>query len=326
MSHFKSKQRLNSNPPDLTGEPDFEPEMELSEAMDEFMLMAKVDGRSESTKNLYEYTFKKFTKKVSEDTSIGNISTKDIRLFLESLIDEDLSKNTVSIYYRNLHAFFNWLVKERFLPENPAAPIDKPKTPKTYPKHLNEEAVRALLDAEKKRNTWAAKRNYTILLVFVDTGIRLSELRNAKIDDLDLQDHSLKVHGKGAKDRSIFYGTKTARYLHKWLRIRKKLDNIFDDTIFIDQNGKRIEERHVGRIITRIQRRAGLEDKQVSPHVLRHTAATLAVQNGLDPFSLKQQFGWEDIQTALRYVHMTGARVKEAYESSSPLSKIDDSR
>lgn len=322
MTDFKSKQWLNSNPPDLTGEPEFEPEMKLSEAIDEFMLMAKVDGRSESTKDLYKYTFKKFKNDVNEDTSIGDISTKDIRLFLESLIDGDLAKTTVSIHYRNLHAFFNWLLKERFLPENPVAPIEKPKTPNTYPKHLSEEDVRALLDAEKKRNTWAAKRNYTMLLLFVDTGIRRNELRNAKIDDLDLQDHSLKVHGKGAKDRTIFYGTKTARYLHKWLRIRKKLDDIFDDTIFIDQNGKRIEERHIGRIITRIQRRAGLEDKQISPHVLRHTAATLAVQNGLDPFSLKQQFGWENLETAQRYVHMAGDKVGEAYRESSPLSNI----
>ena len=164
-----------------------------------------------------------------------------------------------------------------------------------------------------------------MLLLFIDTGIRMSELRNALIDDLDLEDHSLKVHGKGAKDRKVFYGTKTARYLHKWLRVRDKLNNIFDETIFIDQKGKRIEKRHIQQIISRIHERAGLEDKQVSPHVLRHTAATLAVQNGLDPFSLKQQFGWEDIQTALRYVHMNGQRVKNAYEKASPLLAIDDS-
>src|SRR6056297_1701540 len=110
MNHFKSKQWLNSNAPNLGGEPDFEPEMKLSEAIDEFMLMAKVDGRSENTIELYEYTYQKFTNdgRITEETSIGDISTKDIRLFLASLIDEGLAKTTVSIYFRNLHAFFNW--------------------------------------------------------------------------------------------------------------------------------------------------------------------------------------------------------------------------
>ena len=110
--------------------------------------------------------------------------------------------------------------------------------------------------------------------------------------------------------------------MHRWLKVRGGIGKVWDDTIFIDQKGNKIKERNIQRLISRIQKRAGLEDTKVSAHVLRHTAATFAVQNGLNAFPLKQQFGWESIKTALRYVHMAGEQVGEAYRQSSPLKDI----
>ncbi len=104
--------------------------------------------------------------------------------------------------------------------------------------------------------------------------------------------------------------------------MRDEVKNVLDDTIFISQNGDKLKKRHVGRVITRIQEKAGLEDIQVSPHVLRHTAATFAVQNGLGPFSLKRQFGWEQMSTALKYVHMSDKALQESYSTSSPMDNF----
>lgn len=309
--------------PTPSGADELQPEMPLSEAMEEFELMTKVSGKAESTINSYKYTYDRLTQEIDKDTSIGEISTKEVRLFLSELMDDGLSKNTVAIHYRNLNVLFNWLVEEHFLANNPLEPIEEPKTPNKYPKVLDKEEVATLLETEKKRsNTWAGYRNYVMLLVFIDTGIRLNEFRNAKIEDLDLENRTLKVHGKGAKDRKVSFGPKTAKHLHKWLRKRDNVEKVWDDTIFISQNGDKLKTRNVQRLITRIQKRSGLEDKQVSPHVLRHTSATLAVQNGLDTFSLKRQFGWEQVHTALRYVHISNKQISETYRDSSPISSI----
>lgn len=298
-----------------------QPEMKLSEAIEEFTLMAKVDGRAEKTLDLYDYVFGRFTDS-AEKTKIGDFLPKDIRNYLGTLMDEGLANTTVAIHYRVIKTLFNWLQKESYLEESPIDPIDEPRTPSKFPKALVEEEVKALLEAEKNRNNWAGFRNYVILLTFIDTGMRLNEFRNAKIEDLDLENYSIKVHGKGAKDRKVFFGKKTAKALHRWLRVRNDLGQVWDDTIFIDQKGNKIKERNVQKIVSSVQKRAGLEDTKVSPHVLRHTAATFAVKNGLKAFPLKQQFGWESIKTALRYVHMAGEEVGKAYRESSPLNNF----
>ena len=184
--------------------------------------------------------------------------------------------------------------------------------------------MKILLQAAKNRQReWANKRNHTMLIVFVDMGLRLSELINAQLDDLDKKRRSLKVRGKGAKDRKVFFGKRTFRALKKWLRVRDNVERAWDDTVFIPQNGEKLKKRNIQRLISRIQKSAGLEDVKISPHVLRHTAATLAVQNGLDTFSLKTQFGWEQIDTALKYVHLSGKTLQENYRNCSPADTLD---
>lgn len=270
------------------GEVSTKPEMKITEAIDDFKLMAKVDGRANETINQYEYVLGRFTDHYSEEIEIGNITTKKARKYLAALMDEGLKNTSVAIHYRVLNRFFNWLLEENYLLENPLEPINEPETPNIFPKVLNEEQVTVLLQAAKNRQReWANKRNHTMLVVFVDMGLRLSELINAQLDDLDMKRRSLKVRGKGAKDRKVFFGKRTFRALKKWVRVRENVERVWDDTVFISQKGEKLKKRNVQRLISRIQKSAGLADVKVSPHVLRHTAATLAVQNGLDTFSLK---------------------------------------
>ena len=162
-----------------------------------------------------------------------------------------------------------------------------------------------------------------MLVVFVEMGLRLNELVNATIKDLDLKNRSLKVHGKGAKDRKVYFGKITLRTLRHWMKIRDyNQKGVGAETIFISQGGNKLKVRNVEQLVTRIQKKAGLEDTKVSPHVLRHTAATFAVENGLTAFQLKSQFGWEQIGTALRYVHMSDKSLQESYQNSSPMDNL----
>ena len=300
-------------------------EISLSEAIEDFTLMAKVEGHADKTLELYEYVFNRFTGFISKERPVTEIETRELREYLASLMDDGLKDTTISIHFRHLQAFFNWLVDENYLKEAPTESINEPKTPKKFPRILDREEVQKLLEAAKDRHgDWASYRNYSMLVAFTEMGLRLNELVNALLDDLDMKNRSLKVHGKGAKDRKVYFGKKTFRTLRHWLRIRgHKPDRVWDNTIFISQNGDQLKKRNVEQLVTRIQKEAGLENTKVSPHVLRHTSATFAVENGLNAFQLKRQFGWEQIETALRYVHLSDKSLQESYRNSSPMDNLE---
>jgi len=300
--------------------------LKLSEALDEFESDKTLGGRAEKTIQQYNYVLNGFGEYLGGNPPIGSIDKGDIREFLTSLKQNNYSEATVGIHYRVLNAFFNWVVREGELAESPMANISEPKSPKKYPRVLEEKHIKQLLSsAKERRGCWSGLRNLTIVMTFLEMGLRRQELLNAKLRDLDMEGQSLKVHGKGSKDRRVVFGEKMAQMMRKWLRVRDNINpTIQADTIFIGTNGLKLKGRNVARLITRMQRRAGLEDIKLSPHVLRHTSATMAVKNGMDAFTLKQQFGWENIKTANRYVHMTGERLQDTFNKTSPLDHFGE--
>ncbi|MBS3793098.1 tyrosine-type recombinase/integrase [Candidatus Bipolaricaulota bacterium] len=128
--------------------------------------------------------------------------------------------------------------------------------------------------------------------------------------------------GKGAKERSVSFGAKVYKALRKWLITREELDEIYDDNIFLDRNGEKLKKRNVQRIITTIQDKADLGDEDILPHVLRHTSATLSAKNGMNVSQLKQMYGWEQLETAKKYIHLSGRGVKEAIQEASPIDRL----
>ncbi|MFQ5796310.1 MAG: tyrosine-type recombinase/integrase [Candidatus Bipolaricaulia bacterium] len=178
------------------------------EAIQHFLLMARVDGRAHKTIELYHYVFDNFTRFLeSETVPLSEIKVLTIRSFLAHLQDRGLKNTTIAIYLRVLKAFFNWLTREGLIAtaKNPVWGIKSPRVPKRYPFVLTDAQVAALLKAPD-RTTWTGFRNYTMLLTFLDVGLRLNELINLEISDLNLTQRSLKIHGKGAKDRVCFMG------------------------------------------------------------------------------------------------------------------------
>lgn len=137
---------------------------------------------------------------------IQKIESRDIMRYLAFLMDDGLKNTSVAIHYRVLKAFFNWLTEEGAIEESPMQDIKEPKTPNKFPKVLDGKHVDRLLHTGKNwRRTWAGYRNYTIILTFLDTGLRLNELVNIGLEDLNLRERSIKVHGKGAKDRKVYF-------------------------------------------------------------------------------------------------------------------------
>jgi site-specific recombinase XerD len=291
----------------------------LNQACEQFTLMARVEGRSRKTLSLYEWVFDRFTEFLG-DRTLEELHSGLIRQYLAHLQDRGFTPASLGMHYRVLHAFFNWLTREGLVTANPMDGISQPRQPKQYPFVLEESQIRALLAACDK-STAAGIRNYAMLLLFVDCGLRLNELIGLRLSDVSLANRSLKVHGKGARDRIVFMGARTAKALRRWIELRG-FKTTFSDALFIDRKGEPLKPRWVQQVIARLGKKAGIKGVRVSPHTLRHTAATLAVKNGMEPFALQRLFGWENISTALKYVHMSGAALREAHAKASPVDRL----
>jgi len=284
------------------------------------MLTASIEGRSRKTKELYQYVFESFTRFLgSEDVALETITIGDIRRYLAHLQGKGLALTTISIHLRTLKTFFSSLVRDGLMGQNPARDIRNPKLPKLYPKTIPDHAVAAILKAcDQKR--WEGLRNYTMLLVLLDCGLRLTELLNLTLADLSLPTRTLMVIGKGSKERIVPFGRQTAKSLNKWLKVRGV--RAFEDRLFISRSGDPLKPRGFQQAIERLAKKAGIEGVQISPHCWRHTFASRYIMNGGGPFTLQNIMGHSSIKTTMRYVHMSGEALRRAHVKASPVDRL----
>ncbi len=180
--------------------------------------------------------------------------------------------------------------------------------------------MQALLRAIE-RSTWTGTRNWAMLLTFLDGMLRLSELINLELSDVNLPARSIRVrHGKGDRERVVFMGKRLTKALQEWLQVRGHFAG--EDRLFIVRRGNKLDQRNVLRIFERLAAKAKIEGVRCSPHTLRHTGATLFVKYGGDPFSLQRLLGHSDISTTMIYVHMAGTALREAHAKASPVDRL----
>jgi len=217
--------------------------------------------------------------------------------------------------------FFNWLEREGLVEVSPfRVRVDIPRLPKSLPRSLGSTQVAKLVSA-CRRDTWAGVRNYAMLLTFVDTGVRLSELLGLDLSDLNLGEWSIRVrHGKGDKERHVSMGRRLHRAMRAWLSARGV--SVVEDALFTSRNGARLDKRNVQRILQRITDRAGLQAVSVSPHRLRHSFAVQYIRNGGDPFSLQRILGHSSASTTSIYVNLAGRGLREAHAKASPADRL----
>ncbi|NLJ38876.1 MAG: tyrosine-type recombinase/integrase [Candidatus Atribacteria bacterium] len=170
------------------------------------------------------------------------------------------------------------------------------------------------------KTTWEGFRNYLILLVFLDTGIRLSELLSLTMREVNINKRSLLIHGKGGKDREVYMGKTVAKELNRWVKKRGVFP--YEDKLFITNQGLGLKKRGLCQIIERLAKKAKIQGVRCSAHTLRHTFATNFIRNGGDVFSLQKLLGHSDIQTCMIYVHMGGKQLQEAQLQFSPVDRM----
>jgi len=262
-------------------------------------------------------------------TEVSVLLTQDIHEYL-SFAKDVLDNGDASRSYRltAVKSFYNYYVKTNpLLDKDPSSDIPFPKRAKLLPKYLTEAECIKLLKvcAQNPENSrFSDKRDYLMICLMVNCGMRLSELIGINISDISPADNSLRLFGKGRKERVIYLNAACLEALNDYIPARALVRNIqkTEALLVSDRTGSRITQRRVQQILDDKLAAAGLSDRNFSPHKLRHTAATLMYQNGEDVLVLKEILGHESISTTQIYTHLGNTQVRTAMEHS-PLANIN---
>ena len=267
-------------------------------------------------------------KDISIDT-IKKIELNDIHAFLSYMAVELKSKSaTRARKASTIRIFFNYLCSKANLIEiNPAQNLETPKLDKRLPKYLSLDESKKLLDIASHEDNRNAERDYAIITLFLNCGMRLSELVGINLKDIDFSECKLNVIGKGNKERTIYLNKACMKALADYINVRPK-EGIKHDkkhsekALFLSERKERISNRTVQHIVTRELALAGLDTRKYSVHKLRHTAATLMYQYGnVDIRALQELLGHESISTTEIYTHVSNEQVRNAVEKN-PLADL----
>lgn len=276
-----------------------------------------------------ETDFKKITIKDIDIDTIKRVTPEDILSFLSYLALNNNSKPaTRARKISTIRIFFSFLSqKAKLIDKNPAQNIETPKKEKRLPKYLSLDDSKKLLDVTMDENDENKERDYAIITIFLNCGLRLSELVGMNVKDIDFSEYKLTVIGKGNKERTIYLNKACIRAIEDYLAVRPK-DGIKVDSkksqeaLFLSKRRERISNRTVQYIVEKELRKAGLDTTKYSTHKLRHTAATLMYQYGnVDIRALQELLGHESISTTEIYTHVNSEQVRNAVESN-PLSDL----
>ena len=251
--------------------------------------------------------------------SISSVDYNIIRGYLMLLHEKKYSKKTISRHISTLKSFFKYLLGEHYINDNPLSLITSPKLDKKLPQVLYYEELEKLLNSIND-DTIIGLRNNLILELLYSTGVRVSELINIKINDIDKYNKQINVFGKGSKERIVIYGNVCENKLNKYLNKRNELDKYKSEYLLLNNQGRQLTTRGIRYIIDKIIKEGGLKF-HISPHVLRHTFATHMLNEGADLKSVQELLGHENLSTTQIYTHVSNERLRNVYLNSHPRAK-----
>lgn len=232
--------------------------------------------------------------------------------------DYGVSASTRARKLSAIKSFYKYLtIRTKQLQENPVADLEYPKLRKSLPKYLTMEQSAALLRSVSGQNQ---VRDYAILMLFLNCGIRRSELVGLNISDV--YEDRIRVVGKGNKERFVYFGTPCRRAIDAYMAERNEKVLTDNRALFGSRNGNRISVTAVHRLVEKALKQAGLDSTQFSAHKLRHTAATMMLSGGVDVKTVQEVLGHENLNTTQIYTHIENTELKIAAEAN-PLSKLD---
>lgn len=289
----------------------------LGELVEEFLRYLLIDkGYSSNTIASYKIDLEKFLE-YNKGKNIDNITNSDLKEYVKWLNKENLNEKSISRNISCLKSFYKFLVIEKYVKNNPSDLISIPKIKKSLPKTLTEEEVIKLLDIDLTDNF--SYRNKAMLEVMYATGLRVSELVNLKLQDVDLSQDLVRTFGKGSKERVIPIGEYAREYLEKYIyeyraSMLKRTNNEY---LFLNNHGNKMTRQGFFKIIKKIAKEKGI-DKELSPHTLRHSFATHLLKYGADLRTIQELLGHSDISTTQIYTYISNEELKKNYEDFHP--------
>lgn len=286
-----------------------------------FMLRCRSKNVSEHTLGWYEAILGGFLRFLE---GMGGPTPREttpnlLRLYFDHLRQRGLATITVNRTFGGLRCFFRYLSQERIIPATPFSVLEKPKVEKKLIRPLSMDQVRLLL-AQPRSKTFCGLRNWVMMLLMLDTGLRLAEVLGLRRDRIDWAASRLTVLGKGDKERVVPFGGAVKKAM--WDYAQWRGDVAGQDIFFLDQFGGGICPRHFQIVLKRYGKKAGIEGVRVSPHTLRHTFATQYILNGGDAFSLQAMLGHSTLEMVKVYVRLANRDVALQHQRYSPIDRL----
>lgn len=284
--------------------------------LDEFLTyLIVVKKHSENTVINYRVDILEFNEFMNEN--LLDISKEDINKYLNYMYSINASKSTISRKLSSLRTFYNYLLKKEIIEKNYFLLIKNPKKGASLPRYVKEIDIdKMFLIPDKSKPI--GQRNLLVVRMLYATGIRVSELVNIEIKDININDRTIRILGKGSKERMVVFGIHTQEELQLYLKDgREKMNVRQSNYLFLNKDGHRLSDRYVRKIIDDIIAKASI-DMHVSPHMLRHTFATEMLNNGADLVNVKELLGHSSLDTTSIYTHVSDEMIKKVYDKAHP--------
>ena len=274
-------------------------------------------GQSHATPSTAEASARGIDQKLTQCEAIT------VREFLSYLYGQNYTKSTTARKLATLRSFYKFTIRRGLVTSSPLTQIRTPKQEKRLPKCLDLEQVQKLMDAPGDGDLLSA-RDKAMLEVLYSSGIRVSELVELDMADIDLQEGVLRVKGKGRKDRLTPIGSQAIAAVQRYFEMRMqepKLQSKVTGRVFLNKHGESLSTRSVRRKLDKYLVTAGL-DPGISPHTLRHSFATHLLNNGADLRSVQELLGHQSLSTTQVYTHLTTSRMKQVYDEAHPRADV----
>jgi integrase/recombinase XerC len=251
-----------------------------------------------------------------------DVDSLAVRSFIAALAREGVGKRSQARGLSALRGLFRFACREGILESNPAASVRSPKQPSRLPRHLRPGEIETLLDAARGEDP-LRRRDLALLELLYASGLRVGELTGLDWGDLDLDARTVRVLGKGGKERMVPFGKPAAAALQRWLEVWEKIrrsTSATEEPVFLNFRGGRLSARSVRRILDRYVESAALA-AGIHPHTLRHTFATHLLEGGADLRTIQELLGHSSLSTTQRYTHIEIDRLLQVYRESHPRAK-----
>lgn len=259
-----------------------------------------------------------------DDNKVGTwnkVDSEHIRAFSATCYRRGLSSRSIQRRLSAARTFFRYLLREKHVKTNPVVSVSAPKAPKRLPGNLDADRMARLLDISG--DTPLINRDRAILELLYSSGLRLAELTDLDCDDVDVNDATVRVTGKGNKDRIVPVGRYALRALAKWQRSRGQFAAADENAMFVSNRGTRLSKRAVQARVSHWARRQGI-DTNVSPHLFRHSFATHLLESSHDLRGVQELLGHANISTTQVYTHLDFQHLAQIYDKTHPRARKKD--